>query len=227
MTKFYNVKKLRYLLRDHWLTFVTIGALFIIVILLFSSYKTYKDSKEELTILKEEVNLLKNRSDTLKYNKSLTEDQITVYNKILASLIPESEDYFSIIYALETISQKTGFNIVSYTINLSGTSREKLTLNIEGKGDLEAFKNFLNNYEFMGGRLVTSEQIEFSGANFTNTKVGLNFYAKKFTFNEAVVPQLRKEDVDKLEAIKQKIQISFTDNAPSTDGEYDTKANPF
>jgi len=227
MIKFYNIKKLRYLIRDYWPTFITIIALFIIVILLFFSYKTYRDSKEEADILGEEVTLLKNRSDTLKYNKSLTEDQITVYNKVLTSLIPESEDYFSIIYALETISQKTGFNIVSYTINLSNTSREKLSLNIEGKGNLDAFKNFLSSYEFMGGRLVTSERIEFSGANFTNTRVGLNFYAKKFSFNEAVVPQLSKDDIDKLESIKQKIQISFTDSAPSTDGTYDTKSNPF
>ena len=65
-----------------------------------------------------------NRSDTLQFNKTLTEDQIVVYNKILTTLIPETEDYFSIIYALETISQNTGFSIVSYTINLSNTSRK-------------------------------------------------------------------------------------------------------
>lgn len=222
----FNLRKIRFFVRDYWTSLVTLAALIMIMLLLMVSYTSYKGSKEDLDILREEVNLLKNRSDTLKYNKSITEDQITVYNKILASLIPENEDYFSIIYALETISQKTGFSIVAYTINLSGSSREKLSLNIEGKGDLEAFKQFLNSYEFMGGRLITSEKIEFSGTNFTTTKVGLNFYSKKFSFNEAVAPQLSKDDISKLEQIKSKIQVSFaTDDASNTD--YETQSNPF
>jgi len=192
-----------------------------------ASYKTYKETRNDLDVLSEEVKLLKNRSDTLQYNKTLTEDQIVVYNKILTALIPETEDYFSIIYALETISQNTGFSIVSYTINLSSISREKLSINIEGRGNPDDFKRFLNSYKFAGGRLITSERIEFSGVNFTNTRVALNFYSKKFTFNESVVPQLTKQDVAKLEDIKKKIKISFKNEETSTKAEYEIKNNPF
>lgn len=226
MKTFFNVRKIRFFVRDYWPSLVTLVALGMIILVLMISYKSLKDSKGDLDILREEVNLLKNRSDTLKYNKSITEDQITVYNQILSSLIPEYEDYFSIIYALETISQKTGFSIVAYTINLSNSTQEKLSINIEGKGDIEAFKQFLNSYEFMGGRLVTSEKIEFSGANFANTKVGLNFYSKKFSFNETVVPQLTQKDIDKLEAVKNKIQVSFTPDK-SNSSDYTTSNNPF
>ncbi|MFA5136902.1 MAG: hypothetical protein WC489_05975 [Patescibacteria group bacterium] len=230
MINFFSIRKLRFFFRDYWVALVTLAALCIITFLVFVSYKIYKESKNRLDILQSEVALLKNRSDTLRYNKTLTEDQITEYNKILTLLIPEAEDYFSIIYALETISQKTGFNIVSYSITLSRVTPEKLSIAIEGKGNLDSFLVFLQNYEFAGGRLITSEKIEFSGVNFTNTKVALNFYNKKFTFNEAVVPQLTNKEIERLEQIKKKIQISFkeSDSDLSNDpGSYSKDENPF
>lgn len=227
MINLVNIRKIRYFIRDYWPTLLTLAALGVVALLIMASYKTYKESKNDLDVLTEEVKLLKNRSDTLQFNKTLTEDQIVVYNKILTTLIPETEDYFSIIYALETISQNTGFSIVSYTINLSNISREKLSINIEGRGNPDDFKRFLDAYKFSGGRLITSERIEFSGVNFTNTRVSLNFYSKKFTFNESVVPQLTKGDVAKLEEIKKKIKISFKDEEAPTKEEYEVKDNPF
>jgi len=227
MINLVNLRKIRYFVRDYWPTLLTLLSLGIVILLIMASYKTYKESQNDLDVLSEEVKLLKNRSDTLQYNKTLTEDQIVVYNKILTTLIPETEDYFSIIYALETISQNTGFSIVSYTINLSNISREKLSINIEGRGNPDDFKRFLDAYKFSGGRLITSERIEFSGVNFTNTRVSLNFYSKKFTFNESVVPQLTKGDIAKLEEIKKKIKISFKDESTPTEEEYEVKDNPF
>ncbi|OGK62457.1 hypothetical protein A2334_05470 [Candidatus Roizmanbacteria bacterium RIFOXYB2_FULL_38_10] len=227
MKNLINIRKIKFFLRDYWSTILTLVSIVVIILLVSSSYKSFKELSNQQAILKEEVNLLKNRSDTLKFNKSLTEDQIIIYNKILTSLIPESEDYFSVIYALETISQKTGFSITSYTINLSKSSREKMSIIIEGRGSLSAFLIFLRNYEYTGGRLITSEKIEFSGVNFTNTKVSLNFYSKKFTFNESVIPQLSKKDIEKLEQIKQKVQITLKEDESDTPQEYETKDNPF
>lgn len=212
-------------MRDYWSTLLTVVSLIVIFFLVSASYKTYKESTNQLDVLKEEVNLLKNRTDTLKYNKQLTADQILEYNKVLTSLIPDSEDFFSIIYALETISKQTNFEIVSYTVNLPKTSPEKIPIIVEGRGDTAAFLNFLQNYEFTGGRLVTSEKIQFSGTSYTNTRVTLNFYNKKFAFNQTVIPQLTKQDIDQLETIKSKIRISYGQN--STDTEYETKSNPF
>lgn len=222
-----NIRRIKYFIRDYWSTLVTILSLVVIFMLVSFSYKTFKESKNQLDILQEEVALLKNRSDTLKYNKTLTEDQLTTYNKILTSLIPETEDYFSIIYALETIAQQTGFEIVTYTINLSRTSPEKMSINVEGRGNLTSFLNFLQNYEYTGGRLITSERIEFSGVSFTNTRVALNFYNKKFTFNESVIPQLSQKDIAKLEEIKNKVQITFKEEGEDAASDYETKSNPF
>lgn len=222
-----NTRKIRFFFKDYWSTVLTLVSLVVILFLISLSYKNFKESGDQLTILQAEVNLLKNRSDTLKYNKSLTEDQIVAYNQILTSLIPEQEDYFSIIYALETIGSKTGFEIVGYTINLYKASREKISITIEGKGNVQSFLTFLKNYSYMGGRLITSERIEFSGTDFTNTKVALNFYSKQFTFNESVIPQLSKEDITKLESIKNKVQVSFLENEDEESTDYETKSNPF
>lgn len=213
-------------MRDYWSTLITVASLVILLVLISASYTTYKQSTNQLAVLQDEVKLLKNRNDTLNYNKTLTADQIETYNKILSTLIPESEDYFSIIYALETISKKTNFQIVAYTIGLSASAPDKIAITVEGKGSTQEFKQFLDGYEFTGGRLVTSEQIEFSGTT-TNTKVALNFYNKKYAFGETVVPQLSKADIAQLDEIKNKIQVSFADSSTTNNTSYETKENPF
>lgn len=222
-----NIRKIKLFLRDYWSTLATLVSLVVLIVLISVTYANYKESQNQLDVLTEEVKLLKNRNDTLNYNKSLSANDIEVYNKILSTLIPESEDYFSIIYALETISQKTGFRIIGYQVNLSKTSPEKLAISVEGKGSSGDFLKFLNNYEFAGGRLVTSEKIEFSGGGSSNTKVALNFYNKQYAFGQTVVPQLTQKDIDQLNAIKQKVQVTLTDTAETTDAEYETTTNPF
>ena len=94
MINLVNIRKIRYFIRDYWPTLLTLAALGVVTLLIMVSYKTFKESKNDLDVLTEEVKLLKNRSDTLQFNKTLTEDQIVVYNKILTTLIPETEDYF-------------------------------------------------------------------------------------------------------------------------------------
>ncbi len=221
-----NLRKIRYFMRDYWSTVLTVCSLFVIFLLISFSWKSYKQSRDQLDILKAEVDMLKNRSDTLKYNKSLTEDQLVSYNRLLSALIPDSEDYFSMIYALETIAEKTEFEIVGYTINLSKSSPEKTLIFVEGRGNYMTFLEFLKNYEYAGGRLITSEKIEFSGVGFTNTRIALNFYSRRFAFNENVVPQLTKKDIEKLEEIKKKVQVTFKEDE-GTDDTYETNSNPF
>ncbi|PIY68590.1 hypothetical protein COY90_05120 [Candidatus Roizmanbacteria bacterium CG_4_10_14_0_8_um_filter_39_9] len=220
-----SVRKIRYFIKDYWGVIATVVSLSVVALLVFSVYASYKQTNNNLEIIVQEVALLKNRTDALRYNKALTEDQITTYNQILTMLIPETEDYFSIIYALDEISTQTGFNIVGYTVDFLHSTREKITITVEGRGNIDSFLNFLQNYQFEGGRLVTSEKIQFSGS-VTTTKVSLNFYNKKFTFNESVVPQLNKKDLDRLESIKQKISVSFK-NGSAQPQEYETKNNPF
>ena len=96
-------------------------------------------------------------------------------------------------------------------------------------GNADSFLLFLQTYQFAGGRLVTSDNIQYGGENQGNTKVTLTFYNKQFTFNESVqTPKLLKTEIDKLAAIKQKIKFQFSSSGYQSVGtEYTTKSNPF
>lgn len=217
------------MLINQWPLFVSFIVFLLLILVVFIFYAHFNVQKKEVDLMNGEVSMLSNRFNTLKYNKSLTEDQIKEYNKLLASLIPETEDFFSIIYALEEISNASQFIITNYEINISKTTREKLTITAEGRGDSEAFLNFLQEYQFAGGRLVTSDRIQYGGAGSGSTKITLNFYSKRFSFNETVqVPQLSKEEIQKLEDIKQKVKFQFSStDYQTTNTDYATKKDPF
>ncbi|MCX6732860.1 MAG: hypothetical protein NTV98_04955 [Candidatus Roizmanbacteria bacterium] len=225
--RFYKLKRI---LNEQWTLFVSIFVFFLLIIVVLVFYGQFNEQKKEVDLMTGEVQMLKNRFDTLKYNKSLTEDQIKDYNKLLASLVPETEDFFSIVYALEQISLASKFIISDYVIEIGKLSnRERITLNVTGKGDTEAFLRFLQEYQFAGGRLATSDKIQYGGTTTGGTKIALTFYNKRFTFNESVqVPQLSKEEIAKLEVIKQKVKFQFSSSGyQSISTEYPEKGNPF
>lgn len=200
--------------------------LFLIVLLFYARFNA---QLKEVDLMKNEMVMLKNRFDTLKYNKTLTEDQVKEYNKLLASLVPETEDYFSIIYAVEEISKASKFVITDYTIDVAKKTPERLTLSVEGQGDTDAFLAFLQEYQFAGGRLATIDKIQYGGLTIGHTRIALNFYNKRFTFNESVqVPQFNKEEIEKLDAIMAKVKFQYSSVAyQSADTNYEMKKNPF
>lgn len=221
--------KIRRILTDQWQMILSFVVFLLLLIVVFIFYARFNAQKKEVDLMSGEVLMLSNRFNTLKYNKTLTEDQIKEYNKLLASLIPETEDFFSIIYALEEISRVSHFIITDYAIDVNKTNREKLTLTAEGRGNSEEFLNFLQQYQFAGGRLVTSDQIQYGGRNSGSTRITLNFYSKRFAFNETVqVPQLSKEEIQKLEVIKKKITLQFSSSDYQTvTTDYAIKNDPF
>ena len=225
--RFYKIKRI---FNEQWTLFLSLFVFLLLFIIVFIFYARFNEQKKEVDLMTGEVQMLKNRFDTLKYNKSLTEDQIKEYNKLLASLVPETEDFFSIIYALEQISLASKFVISDYTIEVGKiTNREKMTLTVVGKGDPEAFLKFLQVYQFAGGRLATSDKIQYGGPTTGGTRITLTFYSKRFAFNESVqVPQLSKEEITKLEVIKQKVKFQFSSSGYQTiNTDYPEKNNPF
>jgi len=224
--RLYKIKRILY---DQWTLFISLGVFILLFLIVFIFYAQFNEKKKEVDLMSGEVLMLKNRFDTLKYNKTLTEDQIKEYNTLLASLVPETEDFFSIIYALEQISVASQFIITDYTIEVNKSNREKLTLTVEGKGNPDTFLVFLQEYQFAGGRLVTSDKIQYGGQTVGNTRVALNFYSKRFTFNESVqVPKLSAEEIAKLEMIKQKIKFQLSPAGyESVSTDYAVNKNPF
>jgi len=224
-----NVYKIKNIIRYQWTLFVSFFVLLLLFVVVLSYYKRFNEETKSTQLLSNEVQMLKNRYDTLKYNKTLTEDQIKEYNKLLVELIPESEDFFSIIVALEKISADSKFMVTDYVVNLKNSNKDKLTLTIVGKGDTEAFRSFLEKYQFGGGRLITSDKIEYGGNNSSNTRITLNFYSKRFAFNETLqVGLLSKTELDRLNSIRKKISMQYVPSESQiVDTDYSVKKDPF
>lgn len=224
-----SIYKIKNIIRYQWAIFVSFFVLVLLVFVVLFYYVKFNEEVKSTALLSNEVQMLKNRYDTLKYNKTLTEDQIKEYNKLLVQLIPESEDFFSIIVALEKISVDSRFLITDYVVNMKNSNKERLTLTVVGKGDTDAFKTFLEKYQFAGGRLITSNKIEYGGINSANTRITLNFYSKRFAFNETLqVGLLSKTELDRLNSIRSKISMQYVPSETEiVETDYTTKKDPF
>lgn len=224
-----SIYKLKNILRYQWTLFVSFFVLILLFVVVLSYYARFNEETKSVQILSKEVDMLKNRYDTLKYNKTLTEDQIKEYNKLLVELIPESEDFFSIIIALDKISEDSKFIITDYVVNMVKSNKDKLTITVTGKGDTETFRSFLEKYQFGGGRLITSDKIEYGGGGSANTKISLNFYSKRFAFNETLqVGLLSKSELERLNSIRKKISLEYTTSESQiVETDYSIKKDPF
>lgn len=184
----------------------------------------------QIDSLQREVTTLHNKEQTLNsvVNESAENlnDDLALVNK----LIPDSEDYFSMIYSLEQLSQSTGFLINSYTVNLTKSTANKLSLSVTGVGDSATFLKLLQEYNVGGGRLITAEKIGVDPTQIGSITLVLNFYNKKAdTSNEQ--PEIFRASINELKTIKAKLSIVPVSSTPSavidTNTSYPTKTSPF
>lgn len=219
-------------LRFHTLYIVCVLLFIVCTIAIAVMLDVYKkESDAKVAVLKAEINELQQKKDFINYRKDLDEDSldnIETINNSLTQLFPETEDYFSVIIALERLSQKTNFIISSYTINLQSSTPEKLSLVITGQGDRESFLRFLQNYNFAGGRLITIDKISYTTDEFSGTKLGINVYHGK-TVNKDTIPVLSKEEQLLLQTIRQKMTFNVKSEASNIQDsvDYPTKEIPF
>lgn len=224
-------------IKPYFLTLLKENALYIganillLVLLLFSTIinlpKLFENQKK-VEILSQEIAQLQRRSDFL---NSVVADTTELESdiKFLNSLIPNSEDYFSIIYALEQLSLKTNFIINSYTVDMKNSNANKLRLTVNGTGDREAFMKFLEEYNFGGDRLITSDKIELTQQLSGGIKIDLTFYNKNVT-SEATIPAPQTSKyLSEIRGLKNKVQFSLKEGTEETglDYGYRRKTNPF
>jgi hypothetical protein len=214
-------------LKEDLRTYAVVIVVPIVLILCVIAVRGYFSASEEKTQIEGEVESLRKQVDTYNSNKQLVQSDLDLYNNLLLSVIPNREDFFSMILALEKISQETGFNIDKYTIQLTDSTPEKLALSVEGTGDSNSFLKFLQQYRYKGGRLITNEKMEFSTANVGQTKLSLNFYNKASGLSDQKVEAISTADVNLIKDIQNKVSLSFTDNNEEVDTNYQTKENPF
>ena len=188
-------------------------------------------------IIQAETDIGTLNSDISKLQKKITLFQTVIppSNKLdedvalLNSLIPNVEDYFSVIYSLETLSEKTGFSIIGYSVNVNKSTANKLRLTVTGVGDSNSFLKFLQNYNFAGGRLITSDKIELNPQLSGSIKLDLTFYNKSTANNNTDINVTDNKAFQDLESIKQKVSFDFGQSqaAENLDLNYPKKSNPF
>lgn len=212
--------------KENLKTYAVILTVPVVVLLCALSIRGYMSANEEKGFIEQEVTDLKKQVDTYNSNKQLVKTDLDLYNNLLLNVIPNKEDFFSIIIALEKISQETGFTIEKYSIQLTESTPEKLALTVEGTGDSTSFLKFLQQYRYKGGRLITNEKMEFSTANVGQTKLSLNFYNKPTAQMDQRVESITNTDINLIKDIQDKVSIEYTNNE-DIDTNYETKSNPF
>lgn len=177
-----------------------------------------------------EVQRLETRKRILESLVSENSQDIDQDLALITSLIPDSEDYFSMIYSLEKLSQSSGFSINNYVVNLSKSSDKKLSLTVSGQGNTDAFLALLRQYNFGGGRLITAERIGIDPLRAGEVGLSLNFYNEKPTIdaNEQLDFQ---SSIQELNDLREKVKFSLiatqSTNQPAPVDSYATKQNPF
>lgn len=207
-------------------------SLLILIIVVLTSISLFTNKfnslNNKINQTTKEVNDLKKKAEFVGYKEEIIKEGIDLnqVNKIFTKLIPNQEDFFSVIYALEEISKKTNFLIISYSVNLKATTSNKLAIAIEGKGDDQSFLNFLKDYRYVGGRLVTIDKIDYKTKGFAQLKLDINFYSGKGSTLQNIVPiKLTIADKKLIKEIFAKVKIDIKNDEET--GSYPKKTNPF
>ncbi|OGK14622.1 hypothetical protein A3C98_00105 [Candidatus Roizmanbacteria bacterium RIFCSPHIGHO2_02_FULL_37_15] len=210
---------------------IYIIAFFILNFILISSgyffFKQYQENNRKIESLQTEFKDLENKKRILEFKNEFIENEVDLdkFNLILSQLIPNEEDYFSIIASLENLSAISNFSIVSYSIPLDRSLEEKLAIVIAGRGDTNSFMEFLNSHKLAGGRLITIDRIELIDSADVEAKIYLNVYRGKGSKIDTF-RSLTTQDKQLLEEILEKVQIEFkSEEIDNID--YPTKSNPF
>lgn len=168
-------------LRPYYPLMILWGMNVVLAVVILIGVVQIANTVQNYIVIKETTQELQNKVDLVTENRKIDQEELDRMNMALAQLIPDDEDYFLVISALDRLTRQTGFSLTKYSINLSSSTSEKLALSIDGSGDEESFLKLLETYQYEGGRLITNERLEFSPNNLKSVELTLNFYHKKPT----------------------------------------------
>lgn len=219
------------LIKENFLYLLILSLLIILFFYVnFSFLLRINENNTKIDQAKNEVIQLEKKVSFL--NKSINFEKLEEYIKILNHLIPYEENVFSIIFTLENLSQKTGFIIQNYTINLTSTNKNQLNILVSGAGSKENFFNFLKDYHLNSGRLINSKEINFSEGSEANTVISLYFYSDKKLANQTTDVydyQITEQNFKKIDNILKKIDLKIFEEEKNKGvvEDYPKKSNPF
>lgn len=204
--------------------------LFVIILFIISFYfplqiKNYYEKEEKMEMINNEIFQLRQKLQTLSL---ISSEKIKEYLLLLEELLPENEDFFSIIYALERLSYKTGFRILSYSLSINPGKTNKVSLKIDGEGTVDNFLSFLKNYQIQGRRLITIDEVSFTPQT-QKTSLILNFYSKPIKIiTEPATISINPKLIQIIESIQKEISKEENiDSSASLEENYKFKDNPF
>jgi hypothetical protein len=185
---------------------VSVGAVLLIgfavmVYMIITTTQEIADTRTELDKVRGEISYFN-------LAKLLAADEVEGFNDTLLDLIPEQEDYFSIIASLERLSARTGLRITRYAIDLPEGGSDKFTLNIVGTILPSQLDRFLNNYKYGTGRLVTIESMALNPQEENNVRVTMNFYSRAVTTSTLIrVGTLDRNDIQLMSQIREAMAV--------------------
>lgn len=222
---------LRFLLKQNLVYFILLGVLFILSATIVPYFiSQISQAIKDLDKAKAETNLLQVKKRVLQAvvneHGSDIDSDLTLINR----LIPDSEDYFTMIYSLEKLTASSGFIINSYAVNLTKSTGNKLSLTVTGLGDSESFLELLRIYNFGGGRLITAEKIGIDPSQQNGITLELNFYNEKVKL-DANDKQDFQASINELNELRSKVKFSLVEENDlinlSEDESYPTKTSLF
>lgn len=197
------------------------------LLIVYLNFLQYQSNKLRIEVLKSELDAYSRKKSLLDFKNQVVDREfdLDTANLALTQLIPVKEDYFSILATMEKLSAQTNFIITSYNIIVENSTPDKLAILIEGQGDPDVFLEFLKEYNFSGGRLVTIDKIDFSQESFKGVKVNINVYSGKVDSLQSGV-NLDNVDIPLINNMLTKVQIELKPET-SVVTDYPTKSNPF
>jgi|GEM_PF-1444726 len=213
------------LLRDNLGYFILLVLIIIIFVYSLSFYQQKNDqNSQSISNIQQQNADYKKRVDLINQQQVLLKESINLdkINLLMTQLIPEKEDMFSIISALNQLSETTRFQVTSYTINDIDPKNKSISITINGEGDRDAFLSFLENYNLGSGRLITIDKIDYSETNAFNIKLKLNFYTSQ-TNTQSVKTVVNFTEKDK--KLIKKIESKTPTASESASGDVDVDIN--
>jgi hypothetical protein len=211
--------------------YIVINAIFLLLSIFSLMYNSSQlpEKLARINTLKGEIKELENKANIINSSSFADSQELDQDIKLLNSLIPNVEDYFSVIYALDQLSSKTSFIITSYNINVQRSSSNKLQLVITGVGDQQAFMNFLKEYNFGGGRLITADRVELASQLDTAIRLDIKFYNNNVALDKQTKLNLSSQIQEEIDTLKNKVSFLIKeDYAEDIENlNYPKKINPF
>ena len=207
-----------------------IALLFVFTLFIFIAISwgnEYFNYRSKIHVAKAEIEDLSRRKTKLDNLIMYNLPEIKDFNIILSRLVPESEDYFSIVYALDKLSKDTGFILTDYGIVFADSPQNTINLSVNGNGDENTFSKFVDYYNFESGRLITMSDFDFNNKG-VQYAFSFNFYNNKIPKEVIDVTSIPEKDLKFMRDLKNKYNLAVDITpTPEVVQEYPTNPNPF